>query len=270
MRLRARGIVPGRASGTAITALPPFSFVGGVDPASGSILDHATGIAGERLEGRVFASPTGKGSPDGSHIRYALRKGGHAPAAIVNRRADAIVAVGATLAGIPMVDRVDVGGLLTGDRIVVDASRGSLELPDVKAKRVVTAILRNRGYILIVRRSQKVGTFQGRWSAISGHIEGREDPKHRAIVEVREETGLRGTVFRSAGQPVLARDGAMMYVVHPFLFDAPSRRVRLDWENVENRGIRPETLHRFETVPRLLDVVAAVLGAPACAGGGQS
>ena len=181
----------------------------------------------------------------------------------MNRRADAIVAVGATLAGIPMVDRVDVGGLLTGDRIVVDANRGSLELPDVKAKRVVTAILRNRGRILIVRRSQKVGTFQGRWSAISGHIEGREDPKHRAIVEVREETGLRGIVFRSAGEPVLARDGATMYVVHPFLFDAPSRRVRLDWENVEHRWIRPEELHRFETVPRLMDVVAAVLGPPA-------
>ena len=263
MRLRARGIVPGRASGTAIASPAPFSFVGGVDPATGSIVDGATGIAGERLEGRVFVFPTGKGSTVGSYVLYGLGKRGHGPIAIVNRRADAIVAVGATLAGIPMVDRVDVGGLLTGDRIIVDANRGSLELPDVKAKRVVTAILRNRGHILIVRRSQKVGTFQGRWSAISGHIEGREDPKHRAIVEVREETGLRGIVFRSAGEPVLARDGATMYVVHPFLFDAPSRRVRLDWENVEHRWILPEELDRFETVPRLMDVVAAVLGPPA-------
>src|SRR3989475_12589245 len=141
----------------------------------------------------------GKERTGGSSFHCGRGKRARGPAAIVNRRADAIVAVGATLAGIPMVDRVDVGGLLTGDRIVVDANRGSLELPDVKAKRVVTAILRNRGQILIVRRSQKVGTFQGRWSAISGHIEGREDPKHRAIVEVREETGLRGIVFRSAG-----------------------------------------------------------------------
>jgi len=263
MRLRARGIVPGRASGTAITSPAPFSFVGGVDLANGSILDDATGAAGERLEGRVFAFPTGKGSTVGSYVLYGLGKRGHGPAAIVNRRADAIVAVGATLAGIPMVDRVDVGGLLTGDRIVVDANRSSLELPDVKAQRVITAIVRNRGHILIVRRSQKVGTFRGRWSAISGHIEGREDPKHRAIVEVREETGLRAIVFRSAGEPVLARDGETMYIVHPFLFDAPSRRVRLDWENVEHRWIRPEELNHFETVPRLTDVVAAVLGPPA-------
>jgi len=263
MKIRARGIVPGRASGTVIASALPFSFVGGVNPANGSILEDATGIAGERLDGRVFAFPSGKGSTVGSYVLYGLQKRGHGPAAIVNRRTDAVVAVGATLAGIPVVDRVDVGGLRTGDRIVVDANRGSVELPDVKGKRVVTAILRNRGRILIVRRSEKVGTFQGRWSAISGHIEGREDPKHRAIVEVREETGLRGIVFRSAGDPVLARDGATMYIVHPFLFDAPSRLVRLDWENVEHRWIRPEELARFKTVPRLPDVVAAVLGPPA-------
>ena len=143
--------------------------------------------------------------------------------------------------------------------MIVDASRGSVELPGITGKRVVTAILRNRGRILIVRRSAKVGTFRGKWSAISGHIEGREDPKHRAVVEVREETGIRAIKFRAAGDPVLARDGATVYVVHPFLFDTPSRRVRLDWENVEQRWVRPEELDRFEMVPRLVDVVAAVL-----------
>ncbi len=259
MRIRGRGIVPGRALGTALVSSAPFSFVGGVDSATGSILNGANGITGERLGGRVFVFPTGKGSTVGSYVLYGLGNRGHGPAAIVNRRADAVVAVGATLAGIPMVDRVDVGGLHTGDRMVVDGSRGTVDLPDIRAKRVVTAILRNRGCVLIVRRSEKVGTFRGKWSAISGHIEGREDPKHRAIVEVREETGIRAITFRGAGDPVLARDGTTIYVVHPFLFDTPNRRVRLDWENVEHRWVRPEEFERFETVPRLVDVVAAVL-----------
>src|SRR2546422_8296396 len=156
MRLRARGIVPGRASGTAITSLAPFSFVGGVDPANGSILDHATGIAGERLEGRVFAFPTGKGSTVGSYILYGLRKRGHGPAAIVNRRADAVVAVGATLAGIPMVDRVDVGGLRKGDRMVVDGGRGTVDLPDILGTRVGMSILRIQVRTIIVRLGENV------------------------------------------------------------------------------------------------------------------
>jgi len=178
----------------------------------------------------------------------------------VNASAEGIVAVGAILAGIPMVDRIDTAGLRTGDRILLDGARGTVELPGVRATPVVTAVLRNRGRILIVRRSEKVRSFRGRWSAISGHLEGREDPKARAVQEVREETGLRRLAFRAAGAPILARHDETVYVVHPFLFDVASRRVRLDWENVEHRWVRPgEELDRLQTVPRLKDVVASVL-----------
>lgn len=259
MRIRGRRIVPGRASGTALTSAAPFSFVGGADPMMGTILDPTTGIAGERLAGRIFAFPHGKGSTVGSYVIYGLAKRGVAPSAILNSRAEGIVAVGATLADIPMVDRVDTGGLRTGDRLTVDGDRGTVDLPGVTARRVVSAVLRHRGRILVVRRSQAVGSFRGRWSLISGYLEGREEPRDRAVREVREETGIRRIAFRAAGPPVYARDDSTMYVVHAFLFDAPGRRVRLDWENAEHRWIRPEELDRFETVPRLKDVIASVL-----------
>jgi uncharacterized protein len=258
MKIRGRGIVPGRASGTAIVIPEPFSFVGGVDPRTGELLRPAGGTA-DRLAGRVFVFPSSKGSTVGSYLIYGLAKAGNGPAAIVNARSEGIVAVGASLASIPLVDRIDVGGFRTGDRVTVDGDRGTVELPDVRATPVVSAVLRNRGRILIVRRSEAVGSFRGKWSAISGYLEGREDPKHRARQEVREEAGVKRPALQAAGQPVLARDDARIYVVHPFLFDVPNRLVRLDWENVEHRWIRPEELDRFDTVPRLRDVVAAVL-----------
>lgn len=260
MKIRGRGIVPGRASGTAIVSQAPFSFVGGVDPRTGELLDAADGTPHPRLQGRIFAFPSGKGSTVGSYVIYGLAKAGNGPAGIVNTRTEGIVAVGAALAQVPLVDRVDVEGFRTGDRMTIDGDRGTVELPDVRATPVVSVVLRNRGRILIVRRSEEVGSFRGRWSAVSGYLEGREDPRHRATREVREETGLKGLTFRAAGPPVLARDNARMYVVHPFLFEAPKRQVRLDWENVEHRWIRPEELRHFETVPRLPEVVAAVLG----------
>jgi uncharacterized protein len=260
MKVRGRGIVPGQATGTAIVSQAPFSFVGGVDPRTGELLDQTSESPPRRLQRRIFAFPNGKGSTVGSYLIYGLAKAGNGPAGIVNARTEAIVAVGASLAGIPLVDRVDVGGLRTGDRMTVDGDRGTVELPDVRATPVVSVVLRNRGRILIVRRSEEVGSFRGRWSAIAGYLEGRENPRRRATQEVREETGLRGLTLRAQGEAVLARDDATMYVVHPFLFDAPTRQVRLDWENVEHRWIRPEELDRFETVPRLRDVLAAVLG----------
>ncbi len=261
MKLAARRISPGRAEGRALVSPEPFSFVGGADPATGSLLDEATGLRGETLAGRVFAFPYGKGSTVGSYALYGLSKRGVGPAALVNERAEAIVAAGAILGGVPMVDGVDLGALATGDRVLVDADRRILDLPDVDGKHVVSAFLRRRGRFLVVRRSDQVGTFQGRWSAISGYVEGDEAPRHRAGLEIREETGIVGARFRRGAEPVITRHGSTAFLVHPFLFDAPTSRVRLDWENVEYRWIAPGELGNLSTVPRLELVLQRLLQA---------
>ena len=159
MKLRGRGIAPGRAEGTAFVSRVPFSFVGGADPATGAVLEAATGAVNERLGGRIFAFPHGKGSTVGSYVIYGLAKRSVGPAGIVNSAAEGIVAVGAILAGIPMVDGIDVGGLENGDTVRIDGDRGTVELPGVRGKSVVSVVLRNRGRILLVRRSAAVGTF---------------------------------------------------------------------------------------------------------------
>lgn len=259
MRLPARRIAPGRARGTVVLVPHPFSFVGGVDPRTGRLLEAGGSPKAPRLAGRVFAFPTGKGSTVGSYVLFGLAKHGKAPAALVNEHAEAIVATGAILADVPMVDRVDLGAFASGDRVAVDADRGWVDLPDVTAAPVVSAFLRNRGRVLVVRRSAQVGSFQGRWSAVSGYLEGEEDPGTRAAQEIREETGIRGARFRRAGAPLMTRHGRTAFVVHPFLFDVPTRRVRLDWENVEHRWVRPEEIRGLDTVPRLADVLLRVL-----------
>ena len=259
MRLSARRISPGTAEGTALVSASPFSFVGGVDPMTGTVQDEATGLRNEGVAGRVFAFPTGKGSTVGSYVVYGLAKRGIGPAALINERAEAIVAVGAILGGIPMVDRVDLGGILTGDRTVVDADAGHVDLPEVEAKPVVSAFLRSRGRFLVVRRSEKVGTFQGRWSAVSGYVEGGEDPRDRALQEIREETRIAHARFVAAGRPVVTRHGSTAFVVHPYLFDVGTRKVTLDWENVEFRWIAPDELAGLETVPRLDAVLSSAL-----------
>lgn len=40
--------------------------------------------------------------------------------------------------------------------------------------KVVTVFLRRGGRILILKRSRKVGSYQGRWAGISGFIEENE------------------------------------------------------------------------------------------------
>ena len=64
--------------------------------------------------------PTGKGSTVGSFTLYRLSRNQKGPAAIIVRRSEAIVAVGAIISDIPMVDLVDVSQIRDGDHVVVE------------------------------------------------------------------------------------------------------------------------------------------------------
>jgi hypothetical protein len=52
-----------------------------------------------------------------------------APKAIINEIADPVVVVGAIIADIPMVDRITIKRIKTGDVIEVDATKGIVRIP---------------------------------------------------------------------------------------------------------------------------------------------
>jgi predicted aconitase with swiveling domain len=115
-----RVIVAGQAQGLALVSLSPIGFLGGVDPDSGVVIERGHPLEGQCIAGRVLVFPTGKGSTVGSYTLYRLATAGLAPAAIINATSEPIVAVGALLANIPMLDRVDIAPLQTGSLVTVD------------------------------------------------------------------------------------------------------------------------------------------------------
>ncbi len=96
-----------------------MGFLGGVDPDTGVVIEPGHPLEGQRVAGRVLVFPTGKGSTVGSYTLYRLARNGLAPAAIVNAEADPVVAVGAVISDIPMVDQVDLSHIRTGDRVKI-------------------------------------------------------------------------------------------------------------------------------------------------------
>jgi len=120
LELVGRVIVEGHASGRALVSTEPIGFLGGVDPESGLVIEEGHPLEGQSVAGRILVFPFGKGSTVGSYTIYRLAKAGLAPRAIINLEADPIVAVGALIADIPMLDRVDISRLRTGMNIAVD------------------------------------------------------------------------------------------------------------------------------------------------------
>ena len=68
----------------------------------------------------MLVFPTGKGSTVGSYTILRLARNGVAPAAMLNAQSEAIVAVGAIIADIPMVDQLAIQFISDGDWVVVD------------------------------------------------------------------------------------------------------------------------------------------------------
>ena len=118
--LQGRVIKAGRCEGEALVSPEPLSFFGGVDAVTGVVVEPGHSLQGQSVAGRVLVFPTAKGSTVGSYILYRLKKAGLAPAGIVNAESEPIVAVGAIIAEIPMVDHVDIAQIQTGDRVIID------------------------------------------------------------------------------------------------------------------------------------------------------
>ncbi len=126
--LKGRKIFAGRAAGEALVSAQPISFYGGVDPDTGTVVERGHPLEGKSVAGKVLVFPSGKGSTVGSYTLYRMKKNGVAPAAMINRECEAIVAVGAIISEIPCVDKIETEKIRDGAKVEVDAGKGEVRI----------------------------------------------------------------------------------------------------------------------------------------------
>lgn len=129
--IKCRSISEGYGEGEAIVSTQPLGFNHGVDLETGRIKEIGHQLEGQSIKGKVFVFPKAKGSTGGSCIVYQLGLSAGAPAAVINLSTETIVAVGAILCGLPVVDRLEEDpfeNIETGDYVKVDATRGYVEI----------------------------------------------------------------------------------------------------------------------------------------------
>ena len=120
MELKGRIIWRGTAQEEALVTSQPISFYGGVDPNTGEIIEKGHELQGKSVKGKILVFPNGKGSTVGSYTLYRMKKNGVAPAGMINRECETVVAVGAIISEIPCVDKIDISHIKTGDVIRID------------------------------------------------------------------------------------------------------------------------------------------------------
>lgn len=129
----------------------------------------------------------------------------------------------------------------------------------MEERHVVTCFMEYGGKILLLRRSQNVGTYKGTWAGVSGYIEADNSPFQQAVVEIGEELGLMEEDFELVmeGDTVEAVDEQLerKWIIHPYRFLlSESEKVKIDWEHTELKWIDPRDISHYKTVPKLSEV----------------
>ena len=83
---------------TALVLTEALSLWGGMDPATGEVIDAHHPQRGVSLAGRVVVMPSGRGSSSSASVLAEAVRAGTAPAAIVLAEPDLIIAIGAAVA----------------------------------------------------------------------------------------------------------------------------------------------------------------------------
>ena len=98
MKRDGRTYATGTAQGPALVLAAPLSFWGGVDPATGEIIDHSHPDLGRNVAGRILIMPAGRGSSSSSSVLAEAIRAGTGPLGIVVGRPDPIMVIGCLVA----------------------------------------------------------------------------------------------------------------------------------------------------------------------------
>lgn len=123
--MEGRILVEGHATGPALVLAEPISFWGGLDPATGEIVEANHPQRGSVVTGTILVMPSGRGSSSSATVLAEAIRAGTAPAGIVLGEPDDIIVIGALVAAelygiaIPVIvaSRATLGTIGTGAEI---------------------------------------------------------------------------------------------------------------------------------------------------------
>ena len=117
---------------------------------------------------------------------------------------------------------------------------------------VVTGIVKNKGKVLILKKSPKDWSYPNKWSFCSGYVKEFESAEDTVLREIKEEIGLEAKIVKRGR--LFQKDDKIkrkIWVIMPFLCKVNSRNVKLDHENVDYRWINYKDIKKYPAVPGL-------------------
>ncbi|MEI5667511.1 aconitase family protein [Bosea sp. CCNWLW174] len=123
-------VASGEAAGPVVVLAEPLSFWGGVDPATGTVIDVHHPAHGVSLAGAVVLMPTSRGSCSGSGVLLELALSGKNPAALIFAGPEDTLTLGAIVASEMFGRRIPVARLSAEAFATLSSARHATITPD--------------------------------------------------------------------------------------------------------------------------------------------
>ncbi len=135
-------------------------------------------------------------------------------------------------------------------------SDGRIDYSNSDIAPVITVFIKSKGEILLLKRSNKVRVYQGKWNTVAGYLDEVKPVREKVVEEVKEELGISkdNISLIHMGKPYEFTDTEVnkTWIVQPVLVELKKRpEIKLDWEHTEYKWIKPEELKKFDIVSNL-------------------
>jgi len=142
---------------------------------------------------------------------------------------------------------------------------GRIDYSNSDTAPVITVFIVYNDEILLLKRSEDVRTYKGKWNTIAGYLDELKPVYNKILEELREEVGLTEDNILSyhLGESFTFTDKSIgkTWIVHPACVILKEKPViKLDWEHTEYRWIKPMDLDKFDTVPNIRESFDRILG----------
>lgn len=129
---------------------------------------------------------------------------------------------------------------------------------------VITVFVKYKDKILILKRSDKVRTYQGKWNTVAGYLDELKPIHEKIVEELEEELGIdKNNISRVRfGEPYQFTDDEVnkTWIVHPALIELKQKpNIKLNWEHTEFKWIDAKDIIKYDVVSRLDESLKRVL-----------
>jgi 8-oxo-dGTP diphosphatase len=128
---------------------------------------------------------------------------------------------------------------------------GRIDYTNAHTRIAVICFVECEGKILLLKRSNEVGSMRGLWDNAGGYYDELIAPEHIGLKELKEEIGVLSNHVTSVceGQVIEFEHKEHSYIFCLYYYTVSTNKITLDYEHTAHEWVSPKDLHKYDTVP---------------------